>query len=72
MVTVRYGVNSLSRADLVGRTPQDVLDEVADALNIPNDVAVRVNNCDARLGDLISDNSVVEFVKASGEKGIIA
>lgn len=72
MVTIRYGVNSLQRNDLVGRTPQDVLDEVADALNIPSEVAVRINNCEARLEDLISDNSTVEFVKASGEKGILA
>lgn len=72
MITIRYGVNSLSRNDFASRTPQDVLDEVGDALNIPADVQVRINNCEARMTDLISDNSTVEFVKVSGEKGATA
>lgn len=72
MITIRYSVNSLSRNDLVGQTPAAILEEVGDALVIPPDVQVRVNNCEARMTDLVSDNSTVEFVKVSGEKGLTA
>jgi hypothetical protein len=69
MVTIKCGVNSLSRSDVSGQTVQDIRDQFSDALNIPDDARAKVNSCDANSGTVVCDNSVVEFVKVAGEKG---
>lgn len=70
MITVRYGVNSLNRDDLVGQTPQAVLQELGDALNIPQSgVQVRVDGSQVDMDYRLQDRQTIEFVKAQGEKG---
>lgn len=70
MITVRYGVNSIQRDDLVNQTPQTVLSELADALNIPQSgVQVRVDGSPVEMSYLLQDRQTLEFVKAQGEKG---
>ena len=69
MITIRCGVNSLTRSDLVGHTVADIRDEFADSLSIPDNAGAKVNNCNAGLDVVVCDNAVVEFVKVTGEKG---
>lgn len=71
MITVKFGVNSLSREDLVGQTPQGVLNELGEALNIPSaGVSVRVDGSPVDMDYQLRDRQTIEFVKAQGEKGL--
>ena len=69
MITIRSGVNSLSRDDVVGHTVEDIRDDFGDALGIPDNAAAKVNGCSAPLDTVVCDGATVEFVKPSGEKG---
>jgi hypothetical protein len=70
MITVQFGVNTLQFDNLVGKTPQDVLNELGDALNIPSSgVQVRIDGRPAEMDVRLMDRNTVEFVKAQGEKG---
>ena len=68
-VTVKYGVNTLSKPEFVGMTVNEIRDEVQDILNIPDDAQVRVNAITAAADHQVAAGSVVEFVKVAGEKG---
>lgn len=69
-VTVKYGVNTLSKVDYVGMTISDIRDETQDVLNIPDDAQARINGITADSGHVVAAGCVVEFVKIAGEKGL--
>lgn len=68
-VIVKYGVNTLNKADYVGMTVSEIRDEVTDVLNIPDDAQVRINGITAAADHQVAAGSTVEFVKVAGEKG---
>lgn len=69
MITIRFGVNTLNREDLSGSTVRDIRDMVGEALSVPSNASVRVNNCTANDDTVVCDGSTVEFIKPAGEKG---
>lgn len=69
-ITVRYGVNFLSREDLAGYTVAQIREEVAGGLGVPADAQARVNNVQAAPDHEVVAGSTVEFVKIAGEKGL--
>lgn len=69
MVTIRYGVNSLTSENVAGQTVRDVRAIVEDVMNVPESAEARVNGAAAQADSEISDGVTVEFVKVAGEKG---
>jgi hypothetical protein len=61
--------NRLSTTAYAGRTVGDVRDELAEALTIPDDSGVKVNNVEASDSHVLVDGDRVEFSKKAGEKG---
>lgn len=67
-VTVENGVNTLC-SDLAGKTVGDIRRMLSQALNIDPASRAYVDRVPADSATVVADDSVVEFIKASGSKG---
>lgn len=71
MAKIICGVNELENQNFNNKTIHSVMDDHRDILNIPDNCVILVNDEDTSDTDyVIQSTDVVEFVKASGDKGI--
>jgi molybdopterin converting factor small subunit len=68
-ITIRHGVNTIAVDTAVGKTVEELRDQVSELLNVPDSAQVRVNGAPVDDDTVLQDNSTVEFVKVAGEKG---
>ena len=71
MLTIKYGVNTITIASADGKSVADLRSEVESILNVPGDAQARVNGAQVSEDYLPSDSQTIEFVKAAGEKGAV-
>ena len=69
MVEVINGVNTLN-SELEGQTVAQVREALRQPLNIDPEATVKVNGKTATATRRLSDGDTVEFIKASGRKGL--
>jgi hypothetical protein len=69
MVKVMCGVNSVPTDKVIGMRVSTVREKFRDVLNIPKDARAMVNGKQVSGDHMVEDNTELEFVKETGEKG---
>ena len=70
MVKVMCGINSYPTDKVVGMRVSQIREKFKDVLNIPRDARALLNGRPVNADSIVEDNSELEFVKETGEKGI--
>jgi hypothetical protein len=68
-VEVSSGVNNMS-LQLAGKTVGEVRTQLSSVLNIDGDYSAEVNGAAVNASHTLKDGDSLEFVKASGTKGV--
>ena len=71
MVTIACGVNSLPTDRVIGMTVGDIRRKYRDQLNIPQGARAILDGRQADDSSTVRDGQELEFVKETGEKGIV-
>jgi len=69
MVKIMCGVNSVPTDKVIGMRVTTVREKFRDVLNIPKDARAMVNGKQVSSDHVVEDNTELEFVKETGEKG---
>lgn len=69
MITFICGANTQELEEVAGKTVGEVRSQLADVLNVPNQVRTLVNGQSVEDGHVLQEGDRVELLKPAGEKG---